>query len=488
MRKLTQREKILLAIVAVVVVVALFMAVEPVVRQGFSGGELAVAREKLQTAQDLVQLAQTAEKIDGKLRHQVGLQGRIISDSLFQEVSDRVALTDLNRARRAADLAALLPALEGKADSLLAYKKQQGEFENFDALKKIQGPIFEGEQPQAVISRRIANLVQKSGLKPNYQLNIKPMSGKKSEKLSTSAKKNLLDYLYLSELDEELQQLEAQQKAIEEKAETTKEAVMDAMFDAWWSDDDNDGDEKEGPKSESDEQLVKGKIAGNSDSESDMKHRPAPAQDLNREGVKQKPNRQFAPLPETIPLALRIQLIQFIQANLKGQMAGAVKFKKGFLDDQILIERTKAQGGFLGLGAKKQTEQAKFNPNSILLSKFEALINRYEDEQAYDLPEGSAADTLDYDPQLRALAEYVDGILKQKKALHDRLAKVPSTYQPETYIVEMNFRGEIDKVVRLIQSIESNLKWLQVRDLKISVADKKKTTLGVNLSMTAEVL
>ena len=137
----------------------------------------------MQTAQNLVQLAQVTQQIDREIQAQIGLEGQIISDSLFEEIADRVDLEALNRANRAAALAALHPALENKADSLLAYKKHYGEFESLDKLKEIRGPIFEGEQAQAVISRRISDLAKRAGLRPNYQLNIRPMPGAKSENL-----------------------------------------------------------------------------------------------------------------------------------------------------------------------------------------------------------------------------------------------------------------------------------------------------------------
>ncbi len=474
MRKLTQRERILLAAVAVVAVVALFMAIEPTIRQSFSSGELAVKRKQLQTAQDLVQLAQITKSTQEKVHNRVGLQGRIISDSLFKEISNRVDLEALNRAPGASALAALHPALEAKAETLLAYKKQHDKFENFNVLKEIRGPIFEGEQPQAVISRQISNLAQKAGLRPNYQLNIKPMPGKKSEKFSTQAKKNLVRYLYLDELADELQQLQAQQKAAKEKEERkqieAEEAVMEAMYEAWWGNDDGDAensDEGYTAETESDVELVKGEIAEPSDSEAD---------------------RQVSPLLEVIPLILRIQLIQFIQFNLNQQIAGALEFREGFLKAQIDTETIKAQSGFFGIGTKKRTTRVKFKPNSVLLSKFETLINRYEDEQAYDMPNGKAKGMLDYDQQLRALTQYVDQTLEWQEQLQSWFEKVPSTYQPQVYTVDMNFNAEIGKIVRLIQSIESTVKWLQVRDLRISIADKNKTVIGANLSMLAEIL
>ena len=483
MRKLTRREIILLAVVGIVLLILL---VEPLIRQGFPGDELTAKQQKLETAQNLVQLAQVTQQIDRDIQVQVGLEGQIISDSLFEEIANRVDLKALNRANRAAALAALHPALENKADSLLTYKKHYGDFQSLDKLKEIRGPIFEGEQAQAVISRRISDLARKAGLRPNYQLNIRPMPGAKSENLPPQTKKNLVYYLYLGELANELQQLESQQSPIMEEEEErhieTEEAAMEAMFDAWWGKDDAQDESQEGVveiKSEAlpiDDDTV-------AEPESDIDSAPALDKPSPPKSVNQEANRQFVSLPEVIPLTLRIELLQFLQSNLKQQLAGSVEFRRGFLAAQIAAETNEARGGFLGIGSTKQTTSIKFKPNSVLLSKFEKLIDHYEMDYGEDTEKA-----LDYDQQLRALTEYVDKILEQEDQLHSWLVGIPSTHQPEMYIVDMRFSNRIERVVRLIYAIESSSKWLRVRDLQIMIADKKETTISTNLSMIARVL
>jgi len=482
MRKLTQREKFLFAIVAVVVVVVLFISVGPGVRQRFSGGTLETKRNQLQTAQELVSLAQITESIEEQIRNQAGLQGQIISDSLFTEISDKVRLEQLNQARQASELAALHPALKEKAETLLAYRKQRGQFESLDELRKVQGPLFEGEQPQAVISRQISEFAQKAGLRPNYQLNIKPMSGKKSEKISPQAKKNLALYLYMSQLDEELKQLQVEDSrngAEQNKKQTEAEAALDAIYDVWL------GDDKAAADNNEKEAL---KLASKAVEKSDTTVEPKGAPNTPSKPKLSKANQggQFAQFPAVIPLAVRIQLIQLIQSNLKLQLAGAAEFKKGFLDEQVTVVNGEAKGGFLGIGSKKQKPQARFAPGSILLAKFEELMN--QSEQVDDTPEGKEGQRLDVAGQRNALANYIDQILKQKEKFNGWFAKVPSTHQPEEYIVEITFKGEIDKVVKLIQSIEGSLKWLSVRGLKISIVDKNQTLLNAELSMVAKIL
>ncbi len=494
MRKLTRREIALLIVVALVLLILL---IEPIMRQGFPGDEFTTKQERLQTAQNLVQLAQVIQQIDREIQAQVGLEGQIISDSLFDEIANRVDLEALNRARRASTLASLHPALENKADSLLAYKQQHGAFRSLDQLKEIRGPIFEGEQAQAVISQRISNLAKKAGLRPNYQLNIRPIPGAKSEQLPPQTKKNLVCHLYLDELTSELQQLQSQQSAIKENEEQrqieTEDAAMEAMFDAWWGKDDvEDKNKEDAVETESKEQSAKDDTVGTGLVPSQYGQPPV---DLNSDPIggvplqdtssTPKPVRQFAALPEVIPLTLRIDLLQFIQSNLKQQLSGVLESKRGFLEAQIAVETDAAKDGFLGIGGKEQTTAIKFKPNSALLSKFETLINRYEAEQDDGAEETEK--TLDYDQQLRALTQYVDQILEQEATLQGWLATVPATHQPEAYIVDMRFNNNIDRVVQLIYAIESSSKWLQVRDLQITVSDKKETTISANLSMIAKI-
>ncbi|MBI1925698.1 hypothetical protein HYR99_15770, partial [Candidatus Poribacteria bacterium] len=363
-----------------------------------------------------------------------------------------------------------------------------------------------GDQPQAVISRQIADLAQKAGLRPNYQLNVKPMSGKKSEKISPQAKKNLALYLYLSKLEGELKQLQVEDSrngAEQNTKQTEAEATMDAIYDIWLGDDkaatnnnetealklaskavvksDTTIEPKGAQKTPSKPKLSKAK--------SPLPSPPTPSPKALGEGAKGvRAGEQFARFPEVIPLAVRIQLIQLIQSNLKLQLAGAAELKKGFLEEQITIVNGETKGGFLGIGSKKQKPQARFAPGSILLAKFEELMNRYQSEQGDDTPEGKEGDMLDVAGQRNALANYIDQILKQKEKFNGWFAKVPSTHQPEEYIVEMTFKGEIDKVVRLVQSIEASMKWLSVRGLRISIADKNQTLLNAELSMVAKIL
>lgn len=509
MRKLTKREKVLLGIVAAVIAAVIFLQLGSTKRLGFSGGTLADKRDALQTAHDLVSLSGNIKRIAGNLRDNVGLQGEIISESLFAVLSSQIDEDDLNRAQRASDLAALHPALGGKAETLLTYKKQNGDFENLNALKKVRGPIFEGEQPEAVISRRIAILAGKAGVRPNYQLNMKPRPGSNTEVIPAQAKKNLVLYLYNSELDRELKQLKVQQKAIEEewkpKQAQVEAEASDAMLDAWLNNDKSTAEKsdvlgsavEEEPPIEGATSAIPAEKRSAENNPPENSEGTAPSkngirlEDVHIDGHDNAaktppPDRQFTPLPADISLAVRIQLIQFIQHNIKLEMAGAAESKAGFIANEIATTTDAPQGGFLGFRSKKKTVRVQLKMDSELRLKLWELVNRRVDEQS--MVEGDMKEPIDFDGQLFALTAYVSDIQKQMEELNEWFARVPSTYRPDRYIVEMNFKGEMGKVVELIRLIEASSRWLFVRDLRIAIADRKKTTLSADLSMIAMVL
>ena len=115
MRELTRREKTLLGIVGLIGLIVILLRVWPTVLQGLAGSMTAEKRERLQTAEKLVLLDKQANRTDESLREQVGLRGRLISDSLFDEISKVHNVQTINQTRQVADLIALHPALEGKA-------------------------------------------------------------------------------------------------------------------------------------------------------------------------------------------------------------------------------------------------------------------------------------------------------------------------------------------------------------------------------------
>ncbi len=550
MRKLTKRETSLLAIVSALVLVIVASRFVPPVFERFSGREISKTRAQLQATRNILQLAEFTEQVEEQLRAHVGLQGQTISESLFQEISRYRNIEAFNQARGTSDLAALHPALKGKAETLIAYKTHHGEFENMDALRKIRGPIFEGEQPQAVVSQHISQLARDARLKPDYQLNIKSSPGKKVESIGPQAKRNVLLYLYLSQLDAELNQLRAQKlEKIAQKEAKTEEELERAMFDGWWgaagSPQDTDEGSKNGgigttdpprvvaknkvqrslpptdylsesnsaashnKRSDSETQVetsgdsVTEKLqplpraeeeAPKREAETDEKHALNSSQEqyhvqlhLNHDSSTQ--NRPFSQLPEIIPPVLRMQLIEFIRTRIWLEIDGAAEFKQGFIADQIVRVNNESRRGFTGFKSRPSVVQVRFRTNSILLAKFEELDNQYDEGQLYS-PGESTEHSRNYEGQIMALTEYVDGIEQQMEQLHSWFAKVNATHHPEIYIIEMKFKSDVDTVVRFIQSIEGFTKWLHIKNIKLTndKLGKSKSRLAVDLSMMAKIL
>ena len=56
------------------------------------------------------------------------------------------------------------------------------------------------------------------------------------------------------------------------------------------------------------------------------------------------------------------------------------------------------------------------------------------------------------------------------------------------YTVKMVFRSKIGQLVRFLYNLQDSARWLKVDSMRIGIADRKETTLSVELSMTATAL
>lgn len=56
------------------------------------------------------------------------------------------------------------------------------------------------------------------------------------------------------------------------------------------------------------------------------------------------------------------------------------------------------------------------------------------------------------------------------------------------FSVKMVFKSQIQQLVNLLYNLEDSARWLKVESVRISIADKKKTLLGVEINMTATAL
>ena len=92
-------------------------------------------------------------------------------------------------------------------------------------------------------------------------------------------------------------------------------------------------------------------------------------------------------------------------------------------------------------------------------------------------PDAYAEEPTDIGEFQSALVKYIEKIQKQSATLLEQLALAPPTYETQLYTVEMKFKTDLEKLVNLNRLIETDAKWLIVRDLRIS-ADKQGSATG----------
>ena len=463
MRELSNREKRLIGILAVLIVFAVGWLAKDNLNLDLLGQELETKQAQLAEAKALVSLSKSADQTKQSLRQQTGLHGRMISDTLVAEIKGLDLLQQLNQAKRSGDLAKLHPAFREKAGYLIDFRQQnEGEIDNVDQLKEIEGPIFVGEQPEAVIAQQISAAARSAGLRSNYQLSIKAQPGKKSAQINTEAKAVLKAQLYLSALGKELAELEAEQDRLAEEAE----GAMGSMFDIWNMDGDSDSAE-DAPSTENEEEGANESNAEDtySDGEEGKNGVPSPA-------TEEVPSTNgFKRLPISISLDARVELIYFIKAEIEQDLRQISGRPDGLISAQLNLRQTDTNGGF------------PFKENSLLLEECEILLEDYGSE-------GDSIEEIELADQasIQDFADYLNHTYRRQKEIQQILAKVPITYQPQHYMVSMKFQGQLNQASNFIYAVENQLRWLQVRDFKIVIADKKKNLLGFNLILVANIL
>ena len=437
MKELSSREKKLGLVLGVLVIFSAVWLAKDHLNLDLLGRELKVKKNQLVETQLLVSLAKDAIQVGPTNREQTGLQGRIISDTLAGEIKDLDLLKKLNEARRSSDLATLHPSFREKANFLIDFREQKGgTIESIDQLKEIQGPIFVGEQPEAIIARQISRVASDADVKSNYQLNIKKQPGKKLAKIANEAKSIFVNQLYLDALNDELANLEAEQDQLAEEAEN----AVSSMMNFWDVDENNENEDSEETEAEIEMDSNRGE-----------------------DNVK-KVHNGFHHLPSSIPLDARVDLIDFIKAEIQDDLWGISKRKEGLIADQLNLNQADVKG------------YSPLKKNSILLDECEILLEDY----------GSNDDSDQL--AIRDFTNYVNHTHQRHRSIRQSLDRVSDTHQPNHYIVTMKFQGQIEQVSRFIYAVENSLRWLQVKDFKIVVADKKKNQLGFDLTFVANIL
>ena len=306
--------------------------------------------------------------------------------------------------------------------------------------------LFDTESPETVIRARIDALVRRAGIQQNYQLLTKLGTAKQTQKLTLQTRENLVRYLYFKHIEAEETELT---EIVEQEAEID---TFNSLMDAWLS-----GTEAEEKTEKTDGSLFKEEPSIEEEMEIAEKARPINPIDAAAQW-------QFAPLPEVIPISLRIKLAAFIKTMTMQQLRGATDLRQGFFETQVHKATTPATPGIFGIGAKPATVEIQLRRNSALLNFLTQALNGVYTEESLDMGELQSA-----------LVKYIEKIQEQQATLLDQLTLAPATYQTELYTVEMKFKTDLEKLVNLNHLIETSAKWLTVRDLRIS-ADKQSET------------
>ncbi len=306
--------------------------------------------------------------------------------------------------------------------------------------------LFDTEPPETVIRARVDALIKRAGIQQNYQLLTKPGTGKQTQKLTIQNRESLVLYLYFKHIETEEEEL-AEIEALAAEADT-----FDMLMDAWLSEDTDE-------KIEDTDEVSSGAEPSTEKSESEDKAQSADSKDT---GTAWK----FASLPDTIPLTHRVKLAAYIKDMVMQQLRGATDFRQGFFESQIHSVKTAATPGIFGIGAKPATVEIQLRRNSGLFS----ILTQTQDEYAEEIPDTGELQA--------ALVKYIVEIQAQRATLLGQLALAPSTYETQLYTVEMKFKTDLEKLVNLNHLIETDAKWLTVRDLRISAEKQASRSEG----------
>ncbi len=372
--------------------------------------------------------------------------------------------------------------------------------------------IFDGNFPDTVVREKIDSIVKKAGIPNNYQLNMELVPGKKSERISPQARRNLVVFLYQNTLETEKNTLETEMDALNAEMDAeiqaqldidfaAEEESLDMLMNAWLDEMDEDLEnppEKDSPdqgytesqkqensdeqehtetdkdqKSENPDEKMKVDSEEVADEEKVEDDKPTEPSDYQTGTDKMEGDNaewNFASLPNSIPISIRVELIDLIMDMVEQNLVGA---DNTLFENQFFSSQTKANPGFFSIGAKESKIEISFHPNSQILAKFRNLIDIYGEE-------------LDGEQLTIDLLEYLERIQSQIEELSQKLKLAPTTYIPESYTVKIKFKAEIDKLVNLNRLIETTSKWLMVKDLQIS-ADNKQNKINVDVLMIARV-
>lgn len=364
------------------------------------------------------------------------LQGAPIFYRLFSNQGTKVKQEQLSQTENLVHAAEVLKLIEFEiyqATGLALSANPQ-----VNARTQSAATLFDTESPETVIRARIDALVRRAGIQQNYQLLTKPGTAKLTQKLTMQTRENLVRYLYFKHIEAEETELT---EIVEQEAEIDS---FNSLMDAWLS-----GSETDEKTEKVDSSSSKAEI---SSEEMEVAEKARPTNPIDAAA-----QWKFVPLPEVIPISLRIKLAAFIKTMTMQQLRGATDFRQGFLEAQLHKVTTPGTPGIFGIGAKPATVEIQLRRNSSLLNFLTQVLDGMYTEVSLDIGELQSA-----------LVKYIEKIQEQQATLLAQLALAPATYQTEVYTVEMKFKTDLEKLVNLNHLIETGAKWLTVRDLRIS--------------------
>ena len=372
----------------------------------------------------------------------IGIQGVPAFYRLFVNQDAKAKQQQLLNAENLVHAAEVLKPIESeiyKATGLASTDEQQARSGN-----QRTATLFDTQLPETVIRARVDALVKRAGIQQNYQLLTKPGTGKQTQKLTLQNRERLVLYLYLKHI-------EAEETELTEIAEQAAEAeTFDMLMDAWLSDTESEAD-----AGEKDEKAASDAERSTEKSESIDQAQPA-------NPIAAAAQWEFVSMPETIPLTIRTKLSGYIKRMVTQQLRGATDFRQGFFEAQVLKVTTPATPGIFGIGAKPATVEVQLRKDSGLLDILQHTSDAYAEEPT------------DTGELQSALVKYIERIQEQSAELLEKLALSPPTYETQLYTVEMKFKTDLEKLVNLNRLIETDAKWLTVRDLRIA-ADKQES-------------
>jgi len=624
MKKLTNREKFSLVLVAIVAIFAFVVLFFKVMLPNWKqvGSDITIKENQLDVAQKLVTFETTAMALEDRLQRETGLQGKaIISDELFKTLREQFTVDNDDEDKLNINLVGKtrLARVDGVdssiASSILAYKKRIGKFEKLQQLKKIRGSIFDGENPQAVISRRLSQIAHQNGIGKIGRLEPKLYRSKKPRPISPNAKKTLVNEIYLSELDTEIQALKkmngedekatgnpeiagnrefpilppgipvqlrlqvakdilaykgkVKQKSAEFKGATIAEAkdkglgalnaiedevyvevldkgrkgflgmmakpalvrvslredeqqiiaafrqaitayneeIADAIWEeeegdpydegdyGYWDeggfgDDDFFGDIYEDDSESSNEASAEGE-SGSSSSDSAEKETPGKGEGDKGETDVKSDSDDTKSSGEEANGEKKASSTQGDAPETKKDDASEEDNEKGKQESEGEKEETDVESD----SDDTESSGEEANDEKEELSTEEDIPEAKQDDASEEDKQESVEDKIkraqiNEDAMVLELVDYLVKVSDTKERLRKWLnaKSMPSKYLKEYYVVEMSFKCELGKLIKFIHNAESQLKWLYVRGLKISISDKKKTILNADVVFVATII